>query len=78
MRTIDLTGPQGNAFALMGLARLWGKQLEKDVEAILNEMTSAESYDELLAVFSREFCEGPGAVAELEGADDFDCEDMSQ
>jgi len=71
MRLIDLTGPQGNAFALMGLARVWGKQLEKDVDAILDEMTSANSYDELLAVFSREFCEGPTAVAELMGEEEY-------
>lgn len=67
MRQIDLTGPDGNAFALMGIAKHWAKQLDKDGDKIVQEMSASESYDDLLKVFSREFCEGPGAVAELIG-----------
>ena len=51
---IDLTGPNGNAFYLLGVARQLSKQLSKDSKAILEEMKS-ENYDHLLTVFDREF-----------------------
>lgn len=51
---IDLTGPQGNAFVLLGLASDLAKQLKKDGAAILTEMKSGD-YDHLLEVFEREF-----------------------
>ena len=38
MRQIDLSGPDGNAFALIGIARNWAKQLGKDATAITAEM----------------------------------------
>lgn len=41
-RRIDLGGPEGNVFALMGLARTWSKQLGYDTEAILEEMQSSD------------------------------------
>lgn len=56
---IDLTGPDGNAFALMGYARNFAKQLGKDNEEIrvlINEMMSGD-YENLLQVFDREFGE---------------------
>jgi len=53
-REIDLTGPQGNAFFLLGKAKTWGKQLDKDVDAIQEEMMSGD-YDNLVEVFDREF-----------------------
>ena len=34
---IDLTGPDGNAFALMGYARQFAKQLGLDSNKIINE-----------------------------------------
>ena len=40
MRIIDLDGPQGNAFALLGIAKQWSKDLELDYKTISNEMTS--------------------------------------
>lgn len=52
--TIDLSGPDGNAFALMGHARNLAKQLDKDGKAITNEMMQGD-YDDLVAVFEREF-----------------------
>ena len=71
MRTIDLTGPEGNAFALMGLAKSFSKQLGKtNGDAIVMKMMAAESYDDLLAIFSKEFCEGAMAVAKLYGEED--------
>lgn len=53
-REIDLTGPDGNAFALLGLARNWAKQLDLDSEKILNEMKSGD-YDNLVNVFDSYF-----------------------
>ena len=52
--TIDLTGPEGNAFVLMGYARNWAKQLGRDADEIINEMMSGD-YDNLVEVFDREF-----------------------
>ena len=51
---IDLTGPQGNAFVLLGLARRYAKIIEKDLEAILERMTSGD-YEKLVEVFEQEF-----------------------
>jgi hypothetical protein len=53
-REIDLTGPQGNAFCLIGIARNWGKELGKDTKAITTEMMSGD-YENLVCVFDREF-----------------------
>ena len=53
-REIDLTGPEGNAFNLLGIAKTWAKQLDKDVDAIQEEMMSGD-YDNLVEVFDREF-----------------------
>lgn len=54
MRVIDCNGPEGNAFAIMGVACNWGKQLGKDVDAIKKEMRSGD-YENLCRVFEREF-----------------------
>ncbi len=51
---IDLTGPQGNAFYLLGTARNLAKQLGLDVEAICDEMRSGD-YENLLEVFDKNF-----------------------
>ena len=51
---IDLTGPDGNAFVLMGTAVNLAKQLGKDGKAIREEMM-AGGYEHLLSVFDREF-----------------------
>jgi|TARA_B100000085_G_scaffold275356_1_gene293145 pantoate kinase len=51
---IDLTGPDGNAFALMGYARQFAKQLGLDSNKIINEMTSGD-YENLLEVFDKNF-----------------------
>lgn len=54
---IDLTGPDGNAFALMGYARNFGKQLGKsseEISTLTKEMMSGD-YENLLNVFDREF-----------------------
>lgn len=51
---IDLTGPQGNAFVLLGLASDLSKRLGMDTESILEEM-KCDDYDHLISVFEREF-----------------------
>ena len=51
---IDLTGPDGNAFALMGYAKQFAKQLGLDSSKIINEMTSGD-YEHLLEVFDKNF-----------------------
>jgi len=51
---IDLNGPYGNAFVLIGHAMRFAKQLGKDGKAITNEMMSGD-YENLINVFEREF-----------------------
>ena len=51
---IDLTGPDGNAFALMGMVSGFARQLGKDGKAIVEEMKMGD-YEHLLSVFDREF-----------------------
>ena len=51
---IDLTGPQGNAFVLIGYASNLAKQLKKDENAIKEDMQSGD-YEHLVEVFDREF-----------------------
>ena len=51
---IDLTGPDGNAFVLMGYASNLAKQLKKDEKAIKEDMRCGD-YEHLVEVFDREF-----------------------
>ena len=51
---IDLTGPDGNAFALMGYARNLSNQLGLDFNKIQTEMTSGD-YENLIEVFEKNF-----------------------
>lgn len=53
---IDITGPQGNAYCLLGYARQYGKQIGIDVKAVQTEMTSG-NYENLLNVFDKYFGE---------------------
>ena len=71
MRQINISGPEGNAFALMGTAKSWMKQMEypKDESAaVLNQMMSGD-YENLLNVFRENF----GNICEL--VEDSDKED---
>jgi hypothetical protein len=52
--TIDLNGPEGNAFVLLGYASRWGREQGKDTAKIHKEMTSGD-YTNLVRVFVREF-----------------------
>jgi hypothetical protein len=49
---IDLTGPDGNAFALMGLAKRLAKQL--GFKSPVEEMMQGD-YEHLLEVFDKNF-----------------------
>lgn len=51
---IDLNGPQGNAFVLLGYARTYGKQLGYDTDKIYEEMTSGD-YENLVETFDSYF-----------------------
>lgn len=51
---IDLTGPDGNAFALMGIAKNLAKQLKLDGEMIIKEMMLGD-YEDLLNTMERYF-----------------------
>ena len=54
---IDLTGPDGNAFALMGYARRFVRQLgySKEDQDQLLEMMQSGDYETLLEVFDDHF-----------------------
>lgn len=60
MKTIDLHGPDGNAYCLLGLAKIWSRQLELDGEAIRDEMRSG-NYSHLVETFEKHF----GMVCQL-------------
>lgn len=51
---IDLTGPDGNAFALMGYARRFARQLGLDSEKVIGEMMRGD-YQNLITVFDGYF-----------------------
>lgn len=53
---IDLTGPQGNAYALMALASRYARQLGLDSDAVLAEMQEG-NYENLVLVFDCYFGE---------------------
>ncbi len=38
MNQIDLSEPKGNAFFLIGQAKMWAKELDLDADAISKEM----------------------------------------
>ena len=53
---IDLTGPQGNAFFLLGQAERYARNLALDSDSIIAEMKSG-NYENLVQVFDRYFGE---------------------
>ena len=64
MRTIDIEGAAGNAFALLGHAKSFAKQLDWDAKAITDEMKAGD-YDHLLDTFEKHF----GSFVEIVGRD---------
>ena len=53
-RSIDLTGPGGNAYSLLSLTKNLAKRLGKDEDDILGRMKSGD-YENLIKVFDEEF-----------------------
>lgn len=51
---IDLTGPDGNAFNLINIARNLSNKLGKNTEEITDDMMSGD-YDHLVWVFNKHF-----------------------
>ena len=51
---IDLTGPDGNAFVLIGMASRLAKQLGLDADEIKAEMMSGD-YENLVNTFDKHF-----------------------
>ena len=54
---IDLTGPDGNAFVILGYVKKLGRQLgypDAKVQDILKQMRSGD-YENLISVFDKEF-----------------------
>ena len=51
---IDLTGPNGNAFYILGVAKNLCKQVGIDSKPLLDEMMSGD-YENLIEVFDKKF-----------------------
>lgn len=51
---IDLTGPQGNVFYLLGIAKRLAIQQGKNAEEVLDRMRSGD-YENAVKVFDEEF-----------------------
>jgi len=65
MRVINLDGPDGNAFALLGYASQWAKDLELNKDKILNEMKS-DDYVNLVSTFNKYFGMDGAQIAVLQ------------
>lgn len=52
--TIDLTGPEGNAYNLLGLARFLSEMMDKNAEDVVERMKDGD-YENLVQVFDQEF-----------------------
>jgi len=53
---IDLAGPEGNSYVLLGYAKRYCQQLGLDYQRVSTEM-KASDYDNLIQVFNRYFGE---------------------
>jgi len=53
-QVIDLTGPDGNAFVLLGTAKKLSKELNLNSGEVLEEMMSGD-YENLITVFDSYF-----------------------
>jgi hypothetical protein len=51
---VDLTGPEGNSFYLIGLTKKLCKMLGMSPDSIIEDMTSSD-YEHLIRVFDRNF-----------------------
>jgi ABC-type uncharacterized transport system substrate-binding protein len=53
---IDLTGPEGNVFVLIGIAKNISRQLKRDPKPIIDEMTSGD-YENAVQTLEKYFGE---------------------
>jgi len=60
-QVIDLTGPQGNVYFLMGTAMKLCKELDLDKDTVLSEMQSSD-YENAIQTFDKYF----GMIIDLE------------
>ena len=60
-QVIDLTGPQGNVYFLMGTAMKLCKELDLDKDKVLSEMQSSD-YENAIQTFDKYF----GMIIDLE------------
>ena len=60
-QVIDLTGPQGNAFYLLGTAMKLSKEIGLDVNAVLDDLKDGD-YEHLITRFDYHF----GFIIDLE------------
>ena len=51
---IDLTGPDGNAYAILGLAKRLCREFDIPFKPLMDEMTSGD-YENLIKVFDDKF-----------------------
>lgn len=51
---VDLTGPDGNAFVLLGMAKRWARDLQLDFNSIRADAMSGD-YEHLLSVLDNHF-----------------------
>jgi hypothetical protein len=60
---IDISGPQGNAFAIMSVAECIGRQLNRPEDEIrkINDKMMSGDYTNVLRVFHREY----GSIVDL-------------
>jgi hypothetical protein len=68
---IDLSGPEGNAFVLMGYVSTFGKQLgltKEEIKGITTRMMEGD-YDNLIKIFDDEFGEYVDLVNYTRGED---------
>lgn len=65
MMKYNISGPEGNAFAIMGNVKTWSKQLEMDSQPIIEEMASGD-YNNLLRVVVENFGDIVEFVSEYE------------
>ena len=80
MKTIDLSGPEGNVHSLAGIAQTWNKQLGNKRPSLLEEAENREDchgYDVVLGIFDEwfkhidyEFINDPRNTDSIEEYDD--------
>ena len=72
MQFIDLSGPDGNAFVLLGKAKVFANQMElENADSIQSEMMSGD-YNHLITTFEKYFSD----VCELVNKPEEDEEDL--